>query len=103
MTKHEFNFDGQRITSIVMEESEFNELINFMKENIDKIQDIKDARTGRKTTKSSLDAVQEAKVLPLMEKGTKTQFLFEKYEVKTQYLSICQQGYARRTYGIGDA
>jgi len=67
------------ITSIVIDENEFNEFI-------DELSGIFDANT---------QAAKKLKCLPLMTRGTKTEQFFERWGVKTDKLSVIVRGHGQ--------
>lgn len=80
MTKHKFKMpDGNIMTSTVMSEEEFTELLDFMKDN---------------ELVPSIDQFKKHKLVPLIYRGTKTEPIFIKYQIETQYCSFVIRGYA---------
>lgn len=81
--------NGKKVTAIVVDKDEFDE-------NIDSLIDVLNFNTETgKPEKSQLDQLKllkEAGHLPLCFKGTKTQHLFEKYNIKTEYLAMIVRG-----------
>lgn len=80
ITKHEFQSGIGNITSLVMDNDEFHALC-------DEIQ--------TKFSKLSSDDVQKLRDnghIPLVKRGSMTQFIFDKYEVGTDLLSAIIRG-----------
>ena len=73
MTKHYFEMPKLgKMTSIVMEQKEFEELLELVKNNF---------------------------MIPLVKNGPKTKFMFDKYEIETEYASFCVRGLAAKMGG----
>jgi len=73
--------DGQELTSIVMDQSDFDVFCNDLEAC---------GLTG--VTKETIDRIRIAKHLPMMGRGVKTEQFFERYGAKTDLLSVMVRG-----------
>lgn len=78
--------NGQKITSIVIDQDEFNDLC-------DKLMGIFDVGDKQRATPDQIEAIKAAKIIPMMARGTKTEFVFEQYKVKTDRCCIIVRGH----------
>lgn len=88
----EFDFGGKRLTSIVMDEDEFEKLVDELKE-----------KWPREA--ATVEGCRAAKHIPAIGRGTVTGFIFDRYNVKTDVISIIVRGMGpevARRFGIGD-
>ena len=79
MTKHPFDIRGTSITSLVMDEQEFEEFLGQI------------AKSGL-VNEAAVDACRKAKHVPIIAKGTKTWYLFDLYAVLTPNMSVIVRG-----------
>lgn len=82
--KKVFKLGDKQITSVVMDQSDFNALC-------DDLEGIK-LHGGGRASKSDIDLIRASKNLPLMYRGTVTQKFFDKYEVETDYMCATVRG-----------
>ncbi len=73
---NEFNINGQVITSVVMDEAEFLSLC-------DELGGIFNQAQGERTNADQINMIKEAKHLPVMARGTKTEKFFVRYGIKS--------------------
>ncbi len=101
ITKHGFEFPGPSplgqpgawgMTSLVMDKEDFNELITL----IENAYDGKNIATSEALDSSAIQRLRDAGRLPLVARGTKTEFLFQKYGVSTEFFSAIIRGAAKR-------
>jgi hypothetical protein len=88
MTKHLFPFGpdkSQQITSLVMDEHEFSELIN-------QLDGVFMINGSTRAGKLELAAILKAGHLPLASRGTKTESLFARYAIDTAYFTAIVRG-----------
>ena len=88
MTKYEFATPKGTITSIVMNEEEFETLLGHIA-NGDPVVNI---RTRERMKLEDIEALRRAKHVPLISRGTKTEFLFQLYDVQTSVMSVIVRG-----------
>lgn len=81
--------DGSELTSVVLDQDEFDELCDSLKDVM--IYNMK----GQRAAEAHLKALKTAKHLPLMSRGTKTQFVFDKYGIETDKASFIVRGHGR--------
>jgi hypothetical protein len=91
MTKHEFVFDGETLTSIVMSEEEFDELLDFLK-FLFMTKAPMNMRTNTRFTEKDLANLRSAKHVPMVARGTVTEPIFQKYEVTSGKMSFIVRG-----------
>lgn len=68
-----FNVSGQDISSVVVSEEEWDEIIQMISES----DPIKDRRTGEKISTEFIEALRIKKHIPMMSRGTKTSKFFD--------------------------
>ena len=78
--------NGKEITSIVLDKTEFDQLIDGLKGIM--IGDTENQRAAQ----TQLDAIKAANTLPMISRGTKTQYIFEKYEIETNLACFIVRG-----------
>lgn len=79
------------VTSIVIDESEFMSLC-------DELRGIFCESTRHlpeRMTDASIEELKESRIIPLIMRGTKTNFLFERYGVETDKACVIVRGYSR--------
>lgn len=88
MNKFTYNLpNGVAIESIVMDETEFEELCK----------EIEKFDFGKGTNpKEAVDRIREAKHIPMVSRGSNTEHIFKKYEIKTPVFCACVRGMAER-------
>ena len=85
-TKHLFDLpNGHKITVLVMSPEEFKELL-------DSLEGITEVSSGQRADELTLDRIRRLGHLPMMARGYKTQEIFTKYEVQTDYISAIVRG-----------
>ena len=88
ITKHILDIQGMQVTSMVMDENEFEELIQQLKGII-----ILNKEGGPdRADEAGMEAIRKAGCLPGMQRGSKTQPIFEKYEITTDFLTAIIRG-----------
>jgi hypothetical protein len=80
------------ITSVVTTKEEFEDIINKIQEQYTG----RNAQNGMPMTKEDIEKIRSAGTLPLVMRGTKTQFLFDHMQIETQYLCVCIEGFGKR-------
>ncbi|MDB4490216.1 hypothetical protein N9045_01730 [bacterium] len=80
---------GYKITSVVCDQVDFDKMC-------DKLEGIIDLSSGDRADKSQIDSIREAKHLPMAVKGSRTQCLFDMFNVETDRLSVCVRGFGER-------
>jgi hypothetical protein len=80
-----FIHNGRTVTSIVVDKGEFDE-------NVDALIDVLDMAGGGRTGTEQVKLLKECNFMPLCTKGTKTQFLFDKYAIETDALAMIVRG-----------
>ena len=75
------------ITSVVCDQCDFDKMC-------DKLEGIIDLATGSRADNKRAGAIREAKHLPMAARGTKTQWLFDMFDVETDRICVCVRGFA---------
>lgn len=79
--------DGREITSVVMDAEDFDEFADSLRGiimlNVD----------NQRAADAQIDAIKAAKTLPMMARGTKTEFAFEKYGIETDLACFIVRGH----------
>lgn len=100
VTKHTFLFptpgggpgETSRLTSIVMDEGEFETLLQRISEG----DPVFNVMTKERMSPEDVEALRKAKHVPLVARGTKTEHLFKAYEIETDYFSAIVRGQGNR-------
>lgn len=99
VTKHMFLFptpgrpgEQSKLTSVVMDEAEFEALLQHIAEG----DPVMNVMSGQRMSPVDVDALRRAKTVPLISRGTKTEYLFKIYEVETDYFSAIVRGQGER-------
>ncbi len=81
--------NGIVITSIVMDQEEFNEFCDNLKGilHTDRL-----GGNMKRADDEQIEQIRASKHLPMMARGTKTQRFFDQYEVTTDYLCVIVRG-----------
>ena len=88
MTKHEFDAPMGSLTSIVMSEEEFETLLGHIANG----DPVVNARTNERMKPEDVEALRRVKHVPLIARGSKTEFLFRLYGVETKLMSCIVRG-----------
>lgn len=96
----EFTFNGKVITSVVMDEAEF---LAFC----DELDGIFNKADGTRADVDQIALLKEAKHLPMMARGTKTEKFFARYGIKSNFAAFLVRGEGvnvaqRYGFGVGD-
>lgn len=86
--KEVFQFPQGPITSIVMDEDEFTSLV-------EELTGIFNIASKERVDDNAKKALLEAKHIPMIGKGTKTQFVFDRYEIETNMACFAVRGFAQ--------
>ena len=81
----EFELNGHVISSVVMDEAEFMAFC-------DELGGVFNSAQGERADASQIAALKEAKHLPAMGRGTKTEKFFERYGIKGNLASFVVRG-----------
>jgi len=81
--------NGEPITSVVMDLAEFEELADSLHGIVMLNYNCK------RTADTQIDAIKAAKTIPMMSRGTKTEAIFEKYQIETDLASFIVRGEGR--------
>lgn len=81
------------VTSIVMDEADFNAFA-------DELGEIIDVGTGKRADKAHIDAIKAAKHLPMMGRGTKTEKFFTRWNVTTERLTVIVRGQGKALFAM---
>jgi len=85
--KRVFEFKpGHPITSVVIDEQEFMDLC-------DELSGIINLQTGERTADEQIQKLKEAKHIPSMGRGAKTQFVFDRYKIETDIAVFIVRGH----------
>lgn len=94
-TVHEFQFESQsptgepgpwKISSVVVSDDEFADLVLTIRGM--SVRSYK----GPHMEKADVDAIEQARHIPLIYKGSITRFLFDRYNVQTPFMSVIVRG-----------
>lgn len=81
--KREFTIpNGIHITSVVLDQGDFDTLCDMIQESLG----------HRKETADQVATIRKAKHLPMVSRGTKTQPIFEKFEIQTDNACFIVRG-----------
>ncbi len=83
-----YTFNNVQVAAIVCDKEEFND-------NIEKLSGIFSINNSRRADERIINDLKKACHLPLCKRGTKTEFLFEKYDVKAEYITMVVRGYGK--------
>jgi hypothetical protein len=98
MTKHEFQLpDGSLLVSVVMSEEEFSEMCDFIKELLIEKPPVNVAQ-GERMKPEHVEAIREAKHLPMIARGTLTEPVFDKYGISTDKASFIVRGQGENVF-----
>jgi hypothetical protein len=78
----------REITSIVVDQCDFNEVVDQLIINEIKQTYIDDSTQFIKSSRDHGEAIKTAGVIPLISKGTKTDFIFERFAITTEFAAI---------------
>lgn len=94
-TVHEFQFESQsptgengpwKMSSVVVSDEEFADLVLTIRGlNVRSYK-------GPHMKKADVDAIEQARHIPLIYKGSITRFLFDRYNVQTPFMSVIVRG-----------
>lgn len=76
------------VTSIVIDEDEFIDLV-------EDLTGVFNIAANERVNDSAKQALLQAKHIPMVGKGTKTQFIFDRYEIKTDLACFAARGFAQ--------
>ena len=88
--KQKFKTPMGEITSLVLDQQEFDEFIDTLDDVF--------LTSGDRTSKDYLKELKDAKYLPMMSRGSKTKHVFEKYEITTDLLSAVVRGAGKQVF-----
>ena len=77
------------ITSVVMDEDEFTNLV-------EDLTGIFNIASKERVDNSAKEALLKARHIPMIGKGTKTQFVFDRYEIETNLACFAVRGFAQK-------
>ena len=83
--------DGSTVTSVVMDMDDFNEMCDFILEKIVRA-GTTNVKTQQGLTETDVACIRAAKHVPMAQRGTKTQPLFDRYGVETRLMSVIVRG-----------
>jgi len=84
--KSKFRFqDGKEITAVVLDKDEFDRLADSLK-------GIAVLNQNERAAQAQIDSIKAARMIPMMARGTKTQAIFEQYEIDTEIASFIVRG-----------
>lgn len=81
--------NGKSFTAVVLDEEEFFELV----ESLAGVFNIADPTKPERADNSLLEQLKEARHIPMMSKGTKTAFVYDKYEIESELASFVVRGH----------
>ena len=84
--------DGKEITSVVLDKTEFDQLIDGLKGIVISWFKGGTIDSNQRAAQAQLDAIKATNTLPMISRGTKTQYIFEKYEIETHLACFIVRG-----------
>ena len=78
------------IASVVMDQEDFDEVC----ENISGIIEV---QSKERMAEDQIAAIRAARMIPAVKRGTKTEFLFDKFDVEQDLMCLCVRGHGERT------
>ncbi len=81
--------NGNSLTAVVLDEQEFFELVD----SLAGVFNIADPQNPERADNSMLEQLKEARHIPMMSKGTKTAFVYDKYGIESQLASFIVRGH----------
>ena len=81
--------NGDSLTTVVLDEQEFFELVD----SLAGVFNIADPKNPQRTNDTMLEQLKEARHIPMMSKGTKTAFVYDKYEIESQLAAFVVRGH----------
>ena len=88
--KQVYNWPGMgEVASIVLDQEDFDEVC----EDIAGIMNLAD---GERLAEEQVNSIRAARMIPAVKRGTKTEFLFEKFDVEQDLMCICVRGQGQR-------
>ena len=81
--------NGQLITSVVMDEPDFIELC-------DSLVGVFEIKRKERTDENMIERLKEAKHIPMMSRGTKTEFVFDQFDIETDLASFIVRGHGKQ-------
>jgi hypothetical protein len=81
---------GGMICSVVMDQEDFDEVCEML-EGIIVLND-----NNQRAAETQIEAIRAAKMLPMVSRGTKTQPLFDKFDVEQDLMCLCVRGHGKR-------
>lgn len=89
---------GWELTSVVMSEDEFEQLLAKIEEVVQS--GVTNARTGeRAAPKGTVESLRQARHIPMLARGIKTESIFQYLGVETRYASVIIRGEGERLAG----
>lgn len=89
--KEVFNWPGGgTVCSVVMDQEDFDEVCEML-EGIIVLND-----NNQRAAETQIEAIRAAKMLPMVSRGTKTQPLFDKFDVEQDLMCLCVRGHGKR-------
>ena len=83
-----YTINNVQVAAVVCDKEEFNS-------NIEKLSGVFTINSSQRANERTINNLKEACHLPLCKRGTKTEFLFEKYDVKTEYITMIVRGHGK--------
>jgi len=74
-----------QLTSVVLDKNEFDALC-------EELQDVINLAVKERTTAAQIKQIKDTGIIPMIKKGTKTQFIFDRYNISTQVCAIIVRG-----------
>ena len=81
--------DGREITSVVCDEQDFHDALELLHDVI--VINDNNSRAGQ----NQIDKLKKEKFLPMAKRGTRTEPIFNKFGVKTEYMTCCVRGFSK--------
>lgn len=83
-----YTFNNVQVAAIVCDKEEFDS-------DVEKLAGVFAPNSNKRADEKIVNDLKKACHLPLCKRGTKTEFLFEKYNVKAEYITMVVRGYGK--------
>jgi len=93
-TIHRFNVSGMQLSSVVVSEQEWSDLMKVLFS----MNRVVEVQSGRRMTDEQLKAIRDAKHLPMVRRGTLTEALFTHLGVEDDTMSVIVRGQGMSVY-----
>ena len=86
-----FEFKGKQLTSVVIDEADFMALA-------DELGGIRNLHDNIPTKQEDIDRIKAARHIPMFGRGTKTEWIFDRFDITTDWAAIIVRGAASQVF-----